>query len=142
MIRYEKNIPENWQLKRLKDVGVDGLTNGIFKTKDQFGFGVKLVNVTDLYSGNSVIDNEKLDRVSAEPNEIKRFCVKNGDIFFVRSSLKLEGIGVSAIFEKREEETVFECHIIRFRPNQKQILPKFAIYQLNSNEITHIERGT
>lgn len=131
------DVSQYWTIKRLKDIGIDGLANGIFKTKDQFGSGVKLVNVTDLYQNNSIINNEKLDRVCATQSEVNRYCVRDGDIFFVRSSLKLEGIGVSAIFENGTEATVFECHIIRFRPNQKHIFPKFAIYQLNSNEIRY-----
>jgi len=136
-VEWIGEVPAHWKVKRVKDVGIGGLTNGIFKTKDQFGSGLKLVNVTDLYQKNSVINNENLDRVCATTTETNRYCVRDGDIFFVRSSLKLEGIGVSAIFENGIEATVFECHIIRFRPNQKYVFPKFAIYQLNSNEIRY-----
>jgi type I restriction enzyme S subunit len=136
-VEWLGKVPQHWTIKRLKDIGIGGLTNGIFKTKDQFGSGAKLVNVTDLYQNDSIINNEKLDRVCATQSEINRYCVRGGDIFFVRSSLKLEGIGVSAIFENGKEATVFECHIIRFRPNQKHVFPKFAIYQLNSNEIRY-----
>lgn len=128
-------IPEHWEVNRVKDVGVNGLINGLFKKKDDFGFGVKLINVSDLYQANNTISCNQLDRVNATKDEINRYIVASGDIFFVRSSLKLEGIGVSALLEEAQEKTVFECHIIRFRPNSKFVSPKFMKYTLNSNNM-------
>lgn len=131
-VEWLGGVPEGWDVKRLKEISACVLTNGIFKKKDQFGYGVKLINVSDLYGNKTIIANENLDRVNATLCEVNRYCVKDGDIFFVRSSLKLEGVGASALFEKGNEETVFECHIIRLRVKQKIVFPKFAIYQLNS----------
>jgi type I restriction enzyme, S subunit len=134
-IAWLGEVPEHWKIQRVKDVGIGGLTNGLFKKKDDFGYGVKLINVSDLYQSNNTIKSESLDRVNASEEEVNRYRTVSGDIFFVRSSLKLEGIGVSALLEKLEEITVFECHIIRFRPNIKQISSKFLNYFFNSEDI-------
>jgi type I restriction enzyme S subunit len=131
-IEWLGDVPEHWQVKRIKDVGINGLTNGLFKKKHDFGFGTKLINVSDLYQTNNTIKYEPLDRVNASEEETNRYKVLDGDIFFVRSSLKLEGIGISALLEKSEEATVFECHIIRFRPNSKVAFSRFLIYLFNS----------
>lgn len=131
-----KILPESWKIVRLKSLGTNGLVNGIFKKKNEFGSGIKLVNVTDLYCEHNIIDYENLERVNCKADEIKRYSAKEGDLFFVRSSLKLEGIGVSALLEKTfEKNTVFECHIIRFRPNSKKVNPKYLKYVLNSKYI-------
>ena len=122
-----------WQKKRLKDVLVGGLTNGIFKTKDDFGEGYKLVNVTDLFQDDYKIHYDNLDRVRASVDEYETYRVEAGDIFFVRSSLKLEGIGVSALIDAVPEETVYECHIVKGKPNKRKILPQYLIYLLNSS---------
>ena len=129
------DVPEHWEVRRVKDIGVNGLTNGLFKKKEDFGFGVKLINVSDLYQEDNIIKYDCLDRVNANEDEINRYSVVSGDIFFVRSSLKLEGIGISSLLEKPEETTVFECHIIRFSPNTKLISPKFLKYLFNSKDI-------
>ena len=130
-----QTINNHWEKRRLKDILVGGLTNGIFKTNDQYGDGYKLVNVTDLYQDNFKIDYESLDRVLATEDEYNLYRVDAGDIFFVRSSLKLEGIGVSALIEDVPEETVYECHIVKAKPNTKKILPQYLIYLLNSASI-------
>jgi type I restriction enzyme, S subunit len=131
-IEWLGEVPEHWEALRIKDVGLNGLTNGIFKKKDDFGFGVKLINVSDLYQDNNLINYERLDRVNATENEVNKYIALEGDIFFVRSSLKLEGIGISALLEKTKEKTVFECHIIRFRPDSRSIHSKLLKYILNS----------
>lgn len=133
---FPNTSPKEWKETRLKSLSLDGLTNGIFKKNDQFGSGVKLVNVTDLYTEDNLICYDALERVICSNDEVRRFSAKDGDIFFVRSSLKLEGIGVSSLLEdSTENHTVFECHIIRFRPYPKFVNPKFLKYILNSVKI-------
>ena len=62
-------IPVHWEMKRLKYVIQNGLVNGLFKKKDQFGSGTKLINVVDLYKDNFLIDFDGLDRVETEQEE-------------------------------------------------------------------------
>jgi len=131
-IEWLGDIPEHWEVKLLKYIGTNGLTNGIFKKKDQYGRGTKLVNVIDLYQGNLLVREEELGRVETDEDEALKYKVIKGDIFFVRSSLKLEGIGVSALVADISEPTVFECHIVRFRPLQNVVNPKFLVNYLNS----------
>src|SRR5687767_7015756 len=89
-------IPAHWEVKQLRHVLQCGLTNGLFKKKDQFGSGVKLVNVVDVYQDNFIVDLKNLDRVETDQQEFEHYRVFPGDIYFVRSSLKLEGVGASA----------------------------------------------
>ena len=103
-----------------------------FKTKDNFGRGIKIINVSDIYSENFFINFVNLERVEVSTNEIKRYEVYHGDIFFVRSSLKLEGVGASACIVELLEPTIFECHVIRIHPNRQKILPEYLIHYLNS----------
>ena len=48
-VEWIGDICEHWEIKKLKHIVQGGLTNGLFKKKDQFGSGVKLINVTDMY---------------------------------------------------------------------------------------------
>jgi len=125
-------IPAHWNMLRLKDVMREPLTNGLFKRSDAFGAGVKLINVGDIFSETLRITPGSLDRVQASPDEIERFRAIAGDIFFVRSSLKLEGTGRCAYLEDSAEDTVFECHVVRCRSNRALIYPLFLTVWLNS----------
>lgn len=131
-VKWLGEIPEHWNSSQLKNFGLGTMTNGLFKKKEFFGRGTKLVNVTDLYQPDNIIKPSSLDRVFCTVDEIIRYRVAVGDIFFVRSSLKMEGIAISAVVEKLDEATVFECHIIRFNPNRDRSNPKFINYQINS----------
>ncbi len=131
-VEWLGQIPANWEIKKLKYLVEGGLINGLFKKKEFFGSGIKLVNVFDVYRRNFLIDHTSLDRVEADKVEQSKYAVRSGDIFFVRSSLKLEGVGRSVCALEIEEPTVFECHVVRGRPIQPKISPKFLIHFLNS----------
>ena len=78
------------------------------------------------------IDLTNLDRVQVSDSELDKYRVYEGDIFFDRSSLVLEGIGHSNIILGMSEPTIFECHVMRLSPN-KLILPKFLFYYTQTN---------
>jgi len=119
-------IPESWQLLSLVAISQDGLKNGIFKKSEEFGAGVPLVNVTDLFAENE-ITLDKLEKVKVNDKELKQFGVKKGDIFFCRSSLVMDGIGRSNIITNLTGSAVFECHVMMLRPNEL-INHKFLFY--------------
>ena len=126
-------IPAHWEVKRLKNVLVNGLRNGLFKKKDEYGRGTALVNVGDVYSDTFQVRWENLDRVNATSSEQRAFRVQHGDIFFVRSSLKLEGVAASACLLDPPEKTVFECHLVGARPDINQAEPVYVANLLNSS---------
>ena len=131
-VEWLGEIPAHWEAKRLKRLIKGRLVNGLFKKKQHFGSGMKLVNVFDVYRDDFLVDFESLDRVEANESEQSKYAVHDGDIFFVRSSLKLEGVGRSVCAFGVTEPTVFECHVVRARPNQTVINPKFLVNFLNS----------
>lgn len=100
------------------------INNGVFKTKNDFGDGTLLVNVTDIYHGFYVTP-QKLERVNVNEKEKNSFSAKAGDIIFNRSSLVADGIGHTSLIPEFEEDMVFECHLMRVRVNQKKINPRF-----------------
>jgi len=125
-------IPEHWQVRRLKNLLRCPLANGLFKKKEFFGSGVPLVNVSDIYQDDLCVEPEQLELVRASGSEIRTFRVKPGDIFFVRSSLKLEGTGRSAYVDSCDANTVFECHLVKARPAPSQIQHRYLALYLNS----------
>ena len=133
-LKWIGDIPESWKIIPLKYILVQKMDNGIFKKKEQYGSGIPLVNVGDLYQRNNIVNQKTLERVIVDDDELTNFSVKSNDIFFVRSSLKEKGIGISCIVNDVKEPLVFECHIIRTRPNSEKINPLYLKFLLNSSK--------
>jgi len=109
---------------KLRDVLRTPICNGIFKTSDLFGKGTLLVNVTDIYSGFRAVP-PSLNRVEVTQSEGQRFSAKPGDVIFNRSSLVLAGIGHACFVPEWDEDMVFECHLMRARPDPQIIDSRF-----------------
>ena len=129
------DIAAHWQVMALRRLAPELATNGIFKKNEDFGEGVPLVNVGDLYSCDFCVDSTKLERVRCTDDEVAQYRVEPGDLFLVRSSLKLEGIARFALARDISEPTVFECHVVRLRPDLNACCPKFLVYYLNSSRV-------
>lgn len=134
-VEWIGEIPEHWEKLKIKNILSKKPDNGLFKRKDDFvendGFG--FVNVADLFNDNNTIKIDKLSKVIVTKEELKKAVLEEGDIFFVRSSLKLEGIGVSSIVINIDKPLVYDCHIIRIKPDKLKISPLFLIKALNSS---------
>jgi type I restriction enzyme S subunit len=131
-IEWLGKVPEHWEVCALRRLLSVPLANGIFKKKDDFGDGVLLVNVFDVYQNDFKIKFEQLDRVKCSPDEAITYQVLPEDLFFVRSSLKQEGIAAVVVAGISAEEVVFECHLIRARPKQSTVNSRYCSYLLNS----------
>ena len=127
-----EKIPESWKVSILRDLSISGLQNGIFKKRDEFGEGVPIVNVSDLFQDHDIKLSE-LERVKVSDSELINFGINEGDVFFCRSSLVVDGIGRCNLVSKLYELSVFECHVIMCRPNKQKIHPKFLTYFIQSN---------
>ncbi|MBY0264959.1 MAG: restriction endonuclease subunit S [Burkholderiales bacterium] len=117
-------IPKEWDFSSLTSLGTDGLNNGVFKEPRRVGSGIALVNVADLYRGDSV-SLDDCERFAATDAERSRYSARQGDIFFTRSSLKLEGIAQTSFLAVETDSAVFECHVMRLRPNRVKVVPRF-----------------
>jgi len=126
-------VPAHWGVHSFRRELISSISNGIFKKKDEFGSGALLVNVFDIYRPDFQIEYGGLDRVMCSDAEIDSYRVHAGDLFFVRSSLKVEGIAVAAVAPSCDEPAVYECHLIRARPRANSFNARFASYLFNSD---------
>ncbi|MGM8933004.1 restriction endonuclease subunit S [Salinicola halophyticus] len=118
-------IPREWDVETLKDLSSNGMVNGVFKEVSRAGIGTPLVNVADLYRGDE-INLEGCERFDANGVEADKYDALPGDVFFTRSSLKLEGVAHCNWLKNADKPAVFECHIIRVRPSSK-VDPRFLV---------------
>jgi type I restriction enzyme, S subunit len=107
-------IPDDWEVKRLGELGK--FKNGINKSKEDFGYGFPFVNLMDVF-GIPKISNLAADfgLVNTTPDERDLYDLKSGDILFVRSSVKPEGVGLTTLIQHDFPNMVFSGFLIRFR---------------------------
>ena len=118
---------QHWPRVPLGELAVLGPDNGVFKHRHEFGHGVPMVNVSDLYRSLAV-DLATVERVQVTDSELQRFAISRGDLFFCRSSLKREGVGWCCYVRDVPEPSVFECHVMRVRLNPQKASPEFVAH--------------
>ncbi|CAO5016219.1 hypothetical protein MICAER10613_009830 [Microcystis aeruginosa] len=112
--------------------------NGVNFNKNQKGDkGILTIDVLNMYSDNHYVDLDNLYRV--DKNFSDSYFLKKGDILFVRSSVKREGVGWVSLFLGASEPVVFCGFIIRARPiKSKMVDSDFLIYLLRSRKYREI----
>jgi len=119
-------IPKEWEVRPFRSVLTGNLQNGYFKKPELVGTGYKLVNVSELYQPFGIdTDHPNVERVAATSADFHKFGVQEGDLFFTRSSLVLSGIAQCNTVLKLMEPILFECHVIRGKPDKNIVNPAF-----------------
>jgi type I restriction enzyme S subunit len=106
-------IPEDWEVKSLGEIGT--LKNGINKGKEDFGHGQPFVNLLDVFGVSTLSGKRVLGLVNSSDVEMKTYDLLEGDILFIRSSVKPEGVGLTTLIVEDLPGTVFSGFLIRFR---------------------------
>lgn len=107
--------------------------NGVNFTAANKGGGTRLVNVKDIFRSGAFLDLNGLDTVDLSgAKNLERYSVRAGDIFFVRSSVKRDGIAWVSLARNAAVDAVHCGFVIRFRPTSSDIDPTFLTYQLRS----------
>ena len=123
---------ENRETRRFGNLFSDPPRNGVTRPKAVRGFGIKMVNMGELFA-HARIDNVPMDRVPLSQSEPGRFLLREGDLLFARQSLVLEGAGKCSLFLGDDEPVTFESHVTRVRLDQRIASPAFYFYYLQSH---------
>lgn len=78
--------------------------------------------------GKNEIKNEKFDLVNATENDLALYNIKKGDVLFIRSSVKREGVGETVLVKENMINTVFSGFLIRFRESSVYLSLLFKKY--------------
>jgi type I restriction enzyme, S subunit len=108
-------------------------SNGVNFGKESMGSGWGLINVKDIFRSGIRLELDRLDKVRvSEQKKIQTYTVLQNDLFFVRSSVKRDGIGLVAYSRTDEPEVVHCGFVIRFRTTSDKANPVFLAYALRS----------
>lgn len=119
-------IPEDWEVNRLGELG--SFKNGISKASEDFGFGFPFVNLMDIFGITKISETNHLGLINSNIIEQNSYSLKEGDVLFVRSSVKLEGVGLTTVIKKDLDKTVYSGFILRFREIGNELTTDFKEY--------------
>lgn len=109
------------------------MLNGIYKSQEFQGRGVRLINMGELFA-YPIITDEEMSLLDLTDKEKAQFLVDEGDLIFARRSLVIEGAGRCSIIGKHASPMSFESSMIRVRLDSSFISSKYVFHFLNSNE--------
>lgn len=125
------NAFPDWEVHELATLSESGISNGVFNDPKKVGKGYRLINVKDMYKGDS-IEYEELTLLDLDTKSFERNKVKYGDIFFTRSSIVPAGIAFSNVNLSENEDITFDGHLMKISPDKKRVVPLFLAYYLRS----------
>ena len=112
-------IPEDWPTLRIGNLF--GFKNGLNKAKEFFGAGTPIVNYMDVFSHPGLYKSEILGKVTVSADEIRAYGVRQGDVFFTRTSETVEEIGIAAVLLEDVDDGVFSGFVLRARPKSPDL---------------------
>ena len=120
-------IPLGWEVSPLSAVLRESIKNGAFLKKELFGKGIPYLNVVDIFR-DSHANLDLTERVQASASDIDKYGLDPGDLMFVRSSLKEEGVGHCCVVNDITQDSIFDNHLMRVRLNNEVAFPTFLAY--------------
>ncbi|WP_339004183.1 restriction endonuclease subunit S [Fusobacterium polymorphum] len=109
--------------------------NGINKDKSSFGKGTPIINYVNVYKKNKIYFEDLKGLVEASNDELVRYGVKRGDVFFTRTSETIEEIGYTSVLLEDIENCVFSGFLLRARPITDLLLPEYCAYCFSTSNI-------
>lgn len=109
--------------------------NGLNKGKEFFGHGTPIINYTDVYNHRGLVKSDVKGTVELQTDEISRYEVRRGDVFFTRTSETPEEVGLTAVLLEDIQDCVFSGFVLRGRPKNDLFLPEYCKYCFSSAEI-------
>jgi type I restriction enzyme S subunit len=124
--------PKGWKVKKLEEICND-FQNGVGKNKESYGSGVKVANISDLYDSFRFAPIH-FSSINVSQKEIEQYRLNKGDILFVRSSVKREGVAVCSAYDS-DELCLFGSFMIRMMPMNKIIHPYYLSCCLRTEQM-------
>ena len=107
-------IPQDWDVMPLGDILE--FKNGLNKGKEYFGYVDPIINYIDVYHNNGIKFSDVKGKVFLSTDEIRRFQVRAGDVFFTRTSETPEEVGFAAVLLEDIPNCSFSGFVLRGRP--------------------------
>lgn len=138
-----KEFSDEWEEKKLGDILE--FKNGVNASKEQYGKGIKFINVLDILNNDFITYDNIIGKVDIDDNILEKYSVTYGDILFQRSSETREEVGMANVYLDKKNIATFGGFVIRGKKIGEYIpifLNKLLRTNLARNEITSKSGGS
>lgn len=124
-IEWLGNIPEHWEVKKLKFLAIVQPSNVDKKTFDN-EIPVLLCNYSDVYKNKWISNELDFMKATATYEEITKFSILKGDVIITKDSENAYDIAVPALVVEDFEKVICGYHLTQIRP--KNLDGSFLFY--------------
>ena len=117
-VEWLGDIPEHWDVKRLKEFATVQLSNVDKKTADDED-AVQLCNYVDVYYNHKIGRPIEFMPSTATPSQIRRFSLRTGDVLITKDSETWTDIAVPAVVMEDLPGVLCGYHLAHIRPHEK-----------------------
>lgn len=133
-VEWIGEIPEHWEIEKLKNISQVKPSNVDKKSKDNEP-SVLLCNYTDVYNNEFITMNLDFMKATASYDQIGKLSLDVGDIIITKDSESADDIAVPAFVSEKLNNVVCGYHLAVIRPNTNNIYPKFLFRSFESDKI-------
>ena len=123
-IQWIGEIPDHWEVKKLKYVGQAQLS-GVDKKNEPDERKVLLCNYIDVYKNEFIDDNLSFMEASATENEIAKFALNRGDVLITKDSETPDDIANPAFVRVEKVEIICGYHLAHIRTNRDIMIGEY-----------------
>ena len=150
-IEWIGEIPENWELNRLKYEASVQPSNVDKKTKEGEE-PVFLCNYMDVYKNEFIDSSINFMEATATRDEIQKFKIKKGDVLVTKDSETPDDIANPALVREDFQNVICAYHLTHIRPTRIKLIGEYLFrlfeehrfngqFQVNANGVTRFGLG-
>jgi type I restriction enzyme S subunit len=133
-IEWIGEIPEGWEVKKIKDVASVRISNVDKKSKPDEP-DVLLCNYTDVYNNDFITSDLDFMKATANFEQIKKLSLLKDDVIITKDSESPDDIAVPTLVNEHLDNVVCGYHLALIRPNNAFLDGNFLFRSLESKKI-------
>ncbi|TLD43430.1 MAG: Type I restriction-modification system, specificity subunit S [Candidatus Jettenia ecosi] len=138
-IEWLGEIPEHWEVKKLKYVATIQSSNVDKKTNEEEK-SILLCNYIDVYKNEFIDDSISFMEATATEKEIEKFILNKGDVLITKDSETPDDIANPAYVVKDFDNVICGYHLAQIRANQIELHGEYLFRLFQSRQFnTHFE---
>lgn len=130
-IEWLGDVPEHWEVKRLKTSASCWVSN-VDKVPAEDELPVRLCNYTDVYYHDHITPDMELMETTATADEIRRFGLRVGDVVITKDSEEWSDIAVPALVKKSTPDLVCGYHLAIIRSHPESLFGDYLLRAFQS----------
>ena len=133
-IEWIGEIPEEWEVRKLKYISLIRISNVDKKSKPNEE-EVFLCNYNEVYNNDFITPNLSFMIATASIEQCNKFSIKKGDVIITKDSETTEDIAVPSLVEENLNNILCGYHLALIRPNESILKGKYLLRIFQSRKI-------